>query len=170
MFEVFRDDYYRYTGTRKLSIPVLMRDHSLRFLFFLRLGKVGKIMRKHLGTKYGLNLGNGNNIGRGCYLGHAYGIDVNPAAKIGENCNLHKGATIGKENRGKRKGAPTIGSRVWVGINASVVGRVCVGDDVLIAPNSYVNCDVPSHSIVMGNPCIIIPRESATDFYIENCI
>lgn len=45
---------------------------------------------------------------------------------------------------GGRQGAPGIGNEVWIGINAAIVGKITIGDDVLIAPNSYVNCDVPS--------------------------
>ena len=68
---------------------------------------------------------------------------------------------------GGRQGVPTIGNDVWIGINAIVVGKITIGDDVMIAPNSYVNCDVPSHSIVFGNPCIIKHRENATEGYIN---
>ena len=87
---------------------------------------------------------------------------------IGCNCNIHKGVTIGQENRGKRKGSPVIGNNVWIGINSTIVGNVIIGSDVLIAPNTYVNCDVPDHSIVFGNPCIIKYRENATEGYINN--
>ena len=80
---------------------------------------------------------------------------------------MHKGATIGWKNRGKRQGAPVIGDCVWIGVNATVVGGITVGDDVLIAPGAYVNCDVPSHSIVLGNPCRVIAREGATEGYIN---
>ena len=107
------------------------------------------------------------NVGKGLYLGHLYNLTLNPAAVIGENCNIHKGVVIGQENRGIRKGVPTIGNRVFIGINAAVVGKITIGDDVLIAANSYVNCDVPSHSIVIGNPCIIKSRENATEGYIN---
>lgn len=107
-------------------------------------------------------------IGPGLYIGHPYCITINAEAKIGKNCNIHKGVTIGQENRGKRKGAPIIGDCVWIGVNSTIVGRITIGDDVLIAPNSYVNCDIPSHSIVYGNPCIIKSREGATDGYINN--
>ena len=107
-------------------------------------------------------------IGGGLYIGHPYCITVNPKAVIGKNCNIHKGVTIGQENRGVREGVPTIGDGVWIGINATIVGRVTIGDDVLIAPNSYVNCNVPSHSVVYGNPCIIKPKANATENYINN--
>lgn len=65
--------------------------------------------------------------------------------------------------RGK---APIIGNNVWIGINATVVGAIHFGDDVLIASNSYVNCDVPSHSIVFGNPCVVKFKAHATEGYI----
>ncbi len=107
-------------------------------------------------------------IGGGLYVGHVYGITINSAATLGMNCNIHKNVTIGQTNRGKRKGAPTIGNSVWIGIGATIVGNIQIGDDVLIAPNSYVNCDVPSHSVVLGNPCIIKPRNDATEDYIIN--
>ncbi len=101
-------------------------------------------------------------IGAGLYLGHPYCITINPNTVIGENCNIHKGVTIGQENRGARKGTPTIGDCVFIGINSTIVGKVTIGNDVLIAPNTYVNFDVPSHSIVIGSPGVIIPRENAT--------
>lgn len=126
-----------------------------------------RFLRKKMQAHYGLEIPGKATIGEGFYTGHAYGITVNPDAVIGRNCNIHKGVTIGQENRGKRKGAPVLGDCVWLGVNSTVVGAVTIGDDVLIAPNSYVNCDVPSHSIVIGNPCRIIPRDNATEGYVN---
>jgi serine O-acetyltransferase len=80
------------------------------------------------------------------------------------NENQH---TIGQENRGVRKEVPTIGNSVWIGVNATFVGKITIGDDVLIALNTFVNCDDPSHSIVYGNPCVIKHRENATEEYIN---
>lgn len=105
-------------------------------------------------------------IGEGLYLGHFYNIVVNSDVVIGRNCNLHKGVVIGQTNRGAKKGVPVIGDCVWIGVNAVIVGGITIGDDVLIAPNAYVNCDVPSHSVVLGNPCIIKPKENATESYV----
>lgn len=47
-------------------------------------------------------------------------------------------------------------------------GGVKIGNNVLIAANSFVNCDVPDNSIVFGNPCIIKYKENATEGYINN--
>ncbi len=127
-----------------------------------------RLLYARLSRKRGIEISWRTTIGKGLYLGHAYNITINPNAVIGENCNIHKGALIGQTNRGDRRGVPTIGNCVWIGINAAIVGRVTVGDDVLIAPNTYVNCDIPSHSVVYGNPCIIVPRENATEHYINH--
>ena len=107
-------------------------------------------------------------IGKGLYVGHFYNVTINGDAVLGENCNIHKGVTIGLEARGSRIGSPMIGNCVSIGINASVVGKISIGDDVIIAPNSFVNCDIPSHSVVFGNPCIIKHRDHATEGYIGN--
>ena len=148
---------------------------SCNFMFFFRMAGsgnmpfrfIGKIALKVYKMLYGLEIYCGTNIGKGFYIGHPWGITINPEAIIGDNCNIHKGAVIGRENRGKRDGTPRISNCVWIGINAAVVGNITIGDDVLIAPNSYVNCDVPSHSVVFGNPCTIKQNDKATEGYIN---
>lgn len=145
--------------------------------FFRKAATCNSIMKyyyrfrfRKLSEKHGMEISRTTRIGKGLYIGHPYNITINPCAILGENINIHKGVSIGQENRGKRKGVPTIGNRVWIGINSIIVGNITIGDDVLIAPNSYVNCDVPTHSIVLGNPCRIISRENATEGYINNIV
>lgn len=166
----YKDDTYRYGGV-KLGGAILNYQKCLRkahfcnnrFLLLFYRWKL-RNYRKH----YGLEIPYTTEIGGGLYLGHPFNITINPHAVLGNNCNLHKGVLIGAENRGKRMGAPKIGNKVWIGINSAIVGNVVIGDDVLIAPCSFVNCDVPSHSIVYGNPCVIKHRENATEGYINN--
>lgn len=75
--------------------------------------------------------------------------------------------TIGQQNRGKYKGFPTISENVWIGANSIIVGSITIGTNVLIAPGSYINYDVPDNSIVIGNPAIIKSNEDATDGYLQ---
>lgn len=127
-------------------------------------------MWKYFRILYHVEIDPSTKIGGGLYMGHAYCITINQKAVLGKNINIHKGVTIGQENRGKRKGVPAIGNNVWIGINAIIVGNITIGDDVMIGPGAYVNCDVPSHSIVIGNPCVIHHRENATEHYIDRPI
>ena len=92
---------------------------------------------------------------------------INPKTIIGKNCNIAQGVTIGQQNRGKNEGSPEIGNEVWIGPNAVIVGNIKIGNNVLIAPNSYVNFDIPSDSVVTGNPAKVYPNENATEGYIN---
>ena len=83
-------------------------------------------------------------------------IVINNKSILGDNCNIHQGVTIGNVNRGKNIGCPVIGNRVWIGANAVVVGGITIGNDVLIAPLSFVNFDIPDNAVVAGNPAKII--------------
>lgn len=64
-------------------------------------------------------------------------------------------------SQGKRMGVPSIGDNVVMNANAVVVGGVKIGNNVLIAPNAFVNFDVPDNSIVIGNPGKIIQRTTS---------
>ena len=171
---LFKQDYYRMTGKKWTlrSYIDLFLFHDLCYLKHIRNhsgGVVHKLLTLWYSSKYGLEIYS-KHIGPGLYLGHAHNINVNPNAVIGKNCNLNKGCTIGQENRGSRRGVPTLGDCVWIGTNAVVCGKITIGDDVLIAPNAYVNFDVPAHSVVIGNPGKIYRKEHATEGYVMHCI
>jgi len=178
MLKYFKGDYYRMTGdtlTLK-SIPFILVKHNLKYVFYFRIAQntninlIKKILRIRLyllGRKYGIEILPSTQIGPGIYLGHPYNITINPSSIIGENVNIMKGVTIGRENRGKREGCPKIGDLVYIGINSTIVGNITIGNNVLISPNTFVNVDVPDNSIVIGNPCKIIPKKDATKNYVN---
>jgi serine O-acetyltransferase len=174
----FVEDYYRCTGNKQLNVLGLCRDflfqHRMRFMFYYRLGnqtncKLLKYFCKYklfrFSRKYGIEIHLETKIGYGFIMGHPYNITISPDATIGRNVNILKGATIGA-NKGKFPGSPIIGDSVYIGLNATIIGGISVGDNVMIAPNAFVNRDIPSNSIVVGNPCIIIPKQNATSEYI----
>jgi len=117
--------------------------------------------------KYGIQIPVNTSIGEGFYIGHFGTIVINSRAVIGNNCNIAHNVTIGMSYRGDKTGTPTIGDHVWIGTGAVIVGKIHIGQNVLIAPLSYVNIDVPSDSIVIGNPAKIITNMNATDGYIN---
>lgn len=116
--------------------------------------------------RYGIGIYENKNIGEGFVIGHWGRIVLSGYATIGRQVVVTHGVTIGRDIRGKRKGNPIIGDRVCIRANSTVVGNVHIGNDVLIAPNTFVNFDVPDHSIVIGNPAVIIPKDNATDGHV----
>ena len=180
MNKLFEKDLFRYYGKegepflkkvfRPLEIKylsVFRKANQCRFLP-VKLFYMLRLMR--LSNKTQIQIPSRTSIGEGFYIGHLGRVIIHPDAKLGKNVNVGTGVTIGMENRGKRKGTPIIGNNCWIGTNAVIVGKVTIGSDVLIAPLTYVNFDVPDHSLVMGNPGKIIPRENATEDYICNCV
>ena len=152
--------------------------HRVRYMVYFRLAQKTKLKPLkfyyeyklfRLGRKYGIEIKTNTNIGEGFCMIHPYNITVSPYAVLGKNINMYKGSTIGN-NTGNPEGAPVIGDCVQIGINATVIGGITIGDDVLIAPNTFVNEDVPSHSVVVGNPCRIISKYNATQQFIWNKI
>ena len=117
--------------------------------------------------RYGFDISPTTRIGPGLYIGHFGGIVISPHAVLGANVNLAQGVTIGAESRGERMGAPTLEDRVWVGAHAIIVGKITIGREALIAPGAYVNFDVPSKAVVLGNPGKIVSN-AGSHGYINN--
>ena len=172
--DIVQADLYRYNGTKGWwnCLKTYCKKRDFRLVFLYRLFQSGHVhalawwLLRRIASRANIEIGWHAQIGKGLVIVHGGCIAINNEVKMGDNCTLYHGVTIGMEFRGKRQGNPTIGNKVWVGPNATIVGDVTVGDDVLIAPNTFVNFDVPSHSIVLGNPGKIMHRENATEAYI----
>jgi serine O-acetyltransferase len=173
LWKALRADIYRYRGqaTKRAFLSAYFREPGFRFTYYLRkvafynsskrsLGAIAysynRIMLHHYRFRYGFDISPTTSIGPGLYIGHFGGIVISPDAVLGSNINIAQGVTIGATSRGPRKGAPTLEDRVWVGANAIIVGKVTIGHDVLIAPGAYVNFDVPSMAVILGNPGRVI--------------
>lgn len=180
MNKIFSKDLYRYYGEGGESLARRMiRPPELRYIALFRKASTCKfkplklfytLKLKLMSYKTLIQIPARTEIGEGFYIGHSGRIIINPEAKLGKNMNISTGVVIGYENRGKRKGAPTFEGNCWIGANAVIVGNVNIGEDVLIAPLSFVNFDVPSHSVVVGNPAKIIHKEHATVEYVCNAV
>jgi len=166
---------YNATSCRKL----LFSSKTFRHLYYYRKYKyaVNKLERCYYHILYCLNIKNSGielspsvDLGKGVLFLHPTGITINTKVRAGCNLTMLKGSTIGNIKAGKREGVPQLGDNVYIGLNSTVVGGITIGDDVLIAPNTFVNFDIPDHSIVIGNPAVIHYKDNATLNYINNPI
>lgn len=180
MRDIIVSDLYRYGGSKFLIKSLIFGAPGFRFTYFLRKANIYKknqllglfyiLMHRIYMYKYGFQIPVGTKIGKGFYIGHFGTLVINGKAEIGDNCNVAHNVTIGQENRGKRKGFPVIGNKVWIGTGSVIVGKIKIGNNVLIAPNSYVNTDVPSNLIAIGNPLKIVKKDNAIEGYIEHIL
>ena len=132
----------------------------LKFFFF----PFAAIMLHRYTYKYGISVPYTTEIGSGFYIGHFGGIVVNGKSKIGKNCNLSHGVTLGKANRGRNAGYPTIGDNVYIGPGAKIVGAVKVGNNVAIGANCVVTRDIPDNAVVVGIPGRVISYEGSQGY------
>lgn len=104
-------------------------------------------------------------IGPGLYIPHTGYVVVSGRARIGRNCTLTQGVTIGHRGGGREKeqGVPVIGDRVYVGPGAAIIGPITVGDDALIGVGAVVVKSVPPRGVAVGNPARVVSRGGSFD-------
>ncbi len=176
--KIIKTDLYRYGGLTRIFKG--KRNPGFHYMYYLRkasqhqkrslLGIYYYLILKRLGYKYGFQIPVTTTIGKGFYIGHFGTIVINKDSIIGDYCNIAHCTTIGQTNRGRLEGSPTIGNFVWIGTGCVITGKITIGDNVLIAPNSFVNFDVPANSLVIGNPAKIVSKDNPTDGYINNIL
>jgi len=98
-------------------------------------------------------------VGRNFIIDHSGGIVISGDARFGDNCRIRNGVVVGLAHVDER-GAPVIGNNVDIGAGAKVLGRIRVGNDVLIGANAVVTKDVPDGSVAVGVPAVLKPRRS----------
>ena len=164
MFENLRKDYRRHGGS--------LTDPAFVSLAVYRYGRWAIGIRnpalRWLATKlYGLQkflilnitkvwIPPQVRIGEDFHIIHAEGsLSIHPDVVIGDRVGVMHNVTIGT-NMGP--GAPVIGDDVFIGVNATVLGRIRVGDRVRIGANTAVSTNVPDDHIAVGSPAKIYPR------------
>lgn len=131
---------------RNVNLPVLRQ-----LLLVLCL-----IWQKLIELSTGISIPASVQIGHSLYIGHFGNIIINANSSIGNNCNISQGVTIGVSGRNSKRGVPIIGDNVYLGVNAVIIGKIKVEDNVLIAANSLINKDVEMNSVMMGVPAVKI--------------
>ncbi len=75
---------------------------------------------------------------------------------MGENCRINGGVVVG--NKDSQANIAVIGNNVRLSIGCKIIGKIFIGDNAIVAPNSVVIKDVPSGAVVSGVPAIIIKK------------
>jgi serine O-acetyltransferase len=117
----------------------------------------GRVAARFWRSVPGLDL-SGTVIGPGLFVSHGQ-CTILSAERIGANCQVHQGVTVGWDYRGDRR--PIIGDDVFIGCGAKVLGAVTIGDGARIGANAVVLCDVPPKATAVGVPArVVTPVEA----------
>lgn len=173
-----KKDYYRYTGTdyQGKICRLIKKNSGFAYMFFWRKtkfahNKISKYIYRcflhHWAKRTGIEIPLSVELGAGVLFLHPYSITMNSKTVAGKNLTVMKGATIGN-TKGKNGGTPVIGDNVYIGLNSTVVGNISIGNNVMIAANTFVNFDVPDNSVVLGSPGILhLNKNTVTDYLVN---
>jgi putative colanic acid biosynthesis acetyltransferase WcaB len=134
------------------SIPLRLLSFPFRLLYQV-------IVEYILGVEIPYNTQIGSNL----QLHHAHSLVINSQTIIGDNCILRHCTTIGNKTTadGTSSGCPQIGNHVEIGCNVVILGEIKIGDHAIIGAGSVVIKDVPSGTIVAGNPAKVISQKNS---------
>ena len=122
-------------------------------LFGKIVGSYWKRKHNRLGVKLGISIPI-NTIDKGLKVYHAQSIIVHRDARIGKDCTLHGMNCIGNDgSESFMKNTPTMGDLCDIGVGASVIGGIALGNNIKIAAGAVVcrTCE-KDDSILIGVP------------------
>jgi len=177
---LIRADLHRYEGNSALRtfLRHIIINPGFRYTFWMRLccylGERAvwrwtlfwpvRLALHRCERRYGISISHRTDVGPGLHIGHFGGIVVSSRARIGRNCNLSHGVTIGLAVRGRHAGYPTIGDDVYIGPGAKIIGCVKVGNRVAIGANAVVTRDIPDDAVAVGVPAAVISDKGSAGY------
>ncbi|QPV62610.1 serine O-acetyltransferase [Halosimplex litoreum] len=111
----------------------------------------------------GVEIHPGADLGRRVFVDHGMGVVVGETAEVGDDVVMYHGVTLGGDDPRPVKRHPTVGDRVTLGANATLVGDITVGDDASVGAGAVVVDDVPPGATVVGNPAKVVDGGDGTD-------
>ena len=116
----------------------------------------------------GIEIHPGAKIGRRLFIDHGMGVVMGETTEIGDDCLIYKGVVLGGTTLEKKKRHPTLGNRVIIGSNSTVLGAITIGDGARSGSGSVVVKSVPAGATVVGVPGRIVesltPEKEDLDF------
>ena len=111
-------------------------------------------------SETGIDIHPGATIGPSFAIDHGTGVVIGATAILGHHVTLYQGVTLGAKNFPQEpdgslvKGIarhPILGNHVVVYANATILGRVHIGDNTTIGGNLWVTHDVPAGTKLFYN-------------------
>ena len=113
-------------------------------------------MSEYAHGKTGIDINPAAVIGEKFFIDHGTGVVIGESCNIGDNVKIYQGVTLGalsvKKELMNKKRHPTIGNNVTIYANATILGgETVIGENSVIGGNTWVTKAVPPGSLVTQN-------------------
>lgn len=148
-----------------LTYPGLHAVWLYRVAHALRGGgyKLAARLLSHLGRFLtGIEIHPAAEIGDRLFIDHGMGVVIGETAEIGDDVLMYHGVTLGGNSMRREKRHPTVEDGATLGVGASLIGDITIGENATVGAGSTVVEDVPAGTTVAGVPAEPIDEGTAT--------
>ena len=141
------------------SIRCMIFQRVAHSLYRLGTPLIPRILTEMAHSQTGIDIHPGAEIGEYFTIDHGTGVVIGETCIIGEKVKIYQGVTLGAksfpldENGNPIKGIerhPLVGNNVIIYANATILGRIKVGDNSIISANAWITKDVaPDTKIII---------------------
>ena len=134
-------------------------------LYRLDVPLLPRILTEYAHSKTGIDIHPAATIGEYFHIDHGTGIVIGESCTIGNNVKLYQGVTLGAVSVAKSmaftKRHPTVEDNVVIYSGATILGgETVIGHDSIIGGNVWLTKSVPPHSTVYHKPEITVFNKS----------
>lgn len=113
-------------------------------------------LQSRVSEVFGIDIHPAAKIGEGILLDHGTGLVIGETAVIGDRVSLMQGVTLGGSGKVTGDRHPKVGEGALIGASVTVLGNIKIGEGAMIASGSLVLKDIPQHSMAAGIPAKVI--------------
>ena len=152
----------------KSKLSIILTYPGVKAIFFHRIANffskagfalIARIVSQSSRFLTGIEIHPAAKIGENFFIDHGMGVVIGETAEIENNVTLYHSVTLGgispSTNSGEQRGIkrhPTLKNNVVVGSGAQILGPIIVGEFAKIGSNAVVTRDVPEHAVMVGVP------------------
>jgi serine O-acetyltransferase len=131
-------------------------------------------LQSQASAAFGVDIHPAAEIGAGVFFDHATGLVIGETAKVGDNCTILHGVTLGGTGKNAGDRHPKIGNDVLIGAGTSILGNIKIGNGAKIGAGSIVLNPIPNGATAVGTPAKVIgwakenTLKKVVDMYISN--
>ena len=134
------------------GLHALMLHRAANWLWQKKLHLPGRLLSHANRALTGIEIHPGASLGKGVFIDHGMGVVIGETASIGDDVTMYQGVTLGGTGKQRGKRHPTVGRDAVIGVGASVLGAVTIGEGARVGAGSVVLKDVPPHTTAVGLP------------------